>query len=262
MAGFSRSIRRRRPSFVPLGVQRSRAIRRSSMAVSGARFMRRAASSNRTLGARVAGSTRAYLARAPYSEYPIFSSARPRLAEQKAVAFASALIPATSAGSILHVNPIAQGDSIFNRQGSRLLNQAVQLRGFLAAGTTGTVCQAVLLLVWDRSPAGVVPAITDIVTSVATTAFQNPDTRDRYKLLGRWQYSVVGNSTTPTVGSELQAIDLKVSFNLPTSYLNSGLGVIAQVSTGAIYLIAYSDVVAGTNAPNFTLAARTVFADA
>lgn len=210
-----------------------------------------------------AGTTRRYVARVT-REMPLyapFSTARP---EMKYTDVAQATYAADTTGTVTYLNRIDSniGGIDQGREGSRVMMCGTQIRGFVVAGTTGTAARATMVLVYDRQPQGANPAITDIFETISSNSFQVTSTRDRFHILGRWDYTLIGNSTTPAVGKEAYQIDLKESFRKLAAFADStSTGQIANIRTGGLFLLTFGDTAAGTAAPNFTLQVRTFYGD-
>lgn len=164
-------------------------------------------------------------------------------------------------GTITHINRVVVGDTVNDRQGSRFRNLGVIVRGFASSNSATTATKGAWMVVWDRSPAGALPGITSILETVSSDSFQNTGTRDRFRILCRFDYAFVGNSTTPVTGREYFSVNQKTDFNQLTAYTDSGLADIANVNTGAIYLVTVGDTAAGTGAATLTVTTRLLFAD-
>jgi len=162
-------------------------------------------------------------------------------------------------GSLGHINPIATGSLLNQREGSRVSLCGVQIRGY-AQAAAGPLAIGCLVLVWDRQPQGAVPLITDIYTAVTPTSYQVTGTRDRFHILGRWDFKFVGGGVAPTNESALQQIQYSVNFRKDNVYDNTGVGAIASVTTGALYLMSMGDQ-AGPGNPFALVSTRVLFGD-
>jgi len=165
-------------------------------------------------------------------------------------------------GTINLIATIAQGASVNQRVGKKIALKSVQIRGNSQTGTTTTAADCALMLVYDRRPTGVLPAITDILTSADTQAFNNDANSGRFQILMRRDWVHTGNITTPATGNEFvdrsEFISLK---GLPTVYKAAGTGAIADIEQGALYAVSVGSNGAGTAAPFGTLNFRTRFVD-
>jgi len=196
-------------------------------------------------------------------EMPLHAPTAAARPEMKFVDTTQATYAANTTGSITHISIIAPGNTLSGREGNRAMLTGVQLRGTVQSNATTGIAQATCAIVWDRQPAGAVPAITSIFDAITSNSFQSVSNRDRYAILGRWNWVLIGNTTTPTVGREEQSVDLHINFMKEIVFIHdSGNGDIANVVTGALYLITMGDVAAGTADADFTLRVRTYFGDA
>lgn len=166
-------------------------------------------------------------------------------------------------GSIALVATIAQGASVNQRVGKKVLLKSCQVRGVVYAGSTGTHAQAAWMLVYDRRPTGSLPAITDILVTANATAFTNDANSGRFRIVRRWSQSVTGNTGTPVLTEELNwNIDEFINLrNLPEVFKAAGTGAIGDIEEGALYLVTVGSVAAGTAAPVAALGFRTRFVD-
>jgi len=118
-----------------------------------------------------------------------------------------AVYPMNLTGGIALIAIIPQGVGVSQRIGKRAYYKSLLIRGFIAAGSTGIITDTTYMIVYDKRPTGVLPAITDILTSVNTNAFQNDNNTGRFEVIRRSDQVVVGNSTTPTTGLEAINVD-------------------------------------------------------
>lgn len=193
--------------------------------------------------------------------YPVYAPPRSVRFEMKHVDVALATYAADTTGSVTFLTPLAPGTTILTREGSRLNLLGTQIRGVCSAGTTGTLAQATCVLVWDRQTNGAAPVITNVYETISSDAWINVDNRQRFTILGRWDFRLIGNSTTPTVGQEEFVVDRVVRYQKPQVWDQSSGSVIASVISGGLFLLTFGDIAAGTAAPKFTVQVRTFFAD-
>lgn len=165
-------------------------------------------------------------------------------------------------GEIVLVATIAQGASQQQRVGKKVLYKSLQLRGFIQAGSTGTVADAALIFVYDRRPTGSLPNITDVLNTANSLSMNNDANTGRFKILRRFDWTMIGNNATPSTGREAATIDEYVKLNgLPLVCKAVGTGAIGDIEEGAIYMISVGNVVAGTTAAVTSLTVRTRFVD-
>jgi len=166
----------------------------------------------------------------------------------------------TSGGGPTLIATIAQGASVNQRVGKKIMLKSIQIRGSAVAAATATTNDCALLIVYDRRPTGALPAITDILVSANSIAFNNDANSGRFKILRRMDFTLAGNPTTMTEGFT-KNLDDYIKVNLPVEYAAAGTGAIADVSLGALYIVTVGNQAAGTAAASATLAFRTRFVD-
>lgn len=165
-----------------------------------------------------------------------------------------------AAGSaIYNINGIAQGTDYNQRIGREIFQKSLYLRMF-GADVTGTSTQVRVMLVFDKQTNGVLPLISDILTSVSLLACNNLNNRERFVTISDKQFITSGTNAGPSnsfMNNKYKKIRLPVTFN------NTG-STIADINTGALYLViiaqnAFSGLL--TNTLNFSFVARTRFTD-
>lgn len=167
-------------------------------------------------------------------------------------------------GTIALLNTIAQGAGTTQRVGKRIKLKGIYFRGLGYSGSTTAVADTSLILVYDRRPTGLLPAITDILTAANTTAFTNDVNLDRFRILRRWDQVFTGNRTTAGQQTALTAqnfdeyVDLKM---LPQVFGAAGTGAIGDITEGALYLVSVGNQAPGTTAPEYSIANRVRFVD-
>lgn len=166
-------------------------------------------------------------------------------------------------GNIRLVNGIATGTDFTNRIGRTVSLKSIFLRIETfpeTAATTSNDCLR-LMLVYDYQTNGVLPAITDILTSVDTNAMQNLNNRDRFKVICDKIWIVGGNANTTFLqpARSYRKVYKKCNYQMIFSGTDASIG---SVSTGAIYLIVLSELTAGTTNHGSNVFVRTRFTDA
>lgn len=168
----------------------------------------------------------------------------------------------STTGTISLVATIPQGTTVNTRVGKKILYKSLQIRGRINSGSTSTLCDAANLLVYDKRPTGVLPAITDILDSVSDSSFNNDANSGRFVILRRWDYTLSGNTATPTTGNEVKDISEYVDLKgLPAVFKAAGTGAIADYEEGPLYFISVGGQAAGTTAAGTTVNMRIRFVD-
>lgn len=165
-------------------------------------------------------------------------------------------------GSITLLTTIAQGASVNQRIGKKAVYKSLQIRGAVTSNGTAIANDAALILVLDRKPTNALPAITDVLVSANARAFNNDVNSDRFKILRRWDFQLLGNTTAPATGLEGFSADAFVPMKgIPIEFNAAGTGAIGDISKNALYLITVGVNAAGGTAANATLAFRTRFTE-
>jgi len=167
-------------------------------------------------------------------------------------------------GSIVLLNTIPQGASVSQRVGKKVLLKSLQCRGSVAANGTAILNDVAFMIVYDRRPTGSLPAITDILVSASSTAFNNDANSGRFQILKREDYTLTGNPLNATTITERTVVEGSFFLGLkdmPTVFKAAGTGAIGDIEQGALYLLTVGNVAAGTAAATATLAFRVRFMD-
>lgn len=220
---------------------------------------RRYSSSRRT----VPGSTRRVRS-GPTRDYPVLT--RPRLTRKlvhvlppnqtaplKVWANDSVSAPYPA---LIHLNPIALGDSIEKRTANRVFMRNLIICGqFLASvnGTHGSDC-ARLALVYDRRPTSTLPLVNEIFDSGHQASFPTLNQRDRFEILYNRMVDFNKAAVVETGGlrfyqTSMRCFRLVIPVNRRTTFLaNADTGTLANTVTGALYITLFNeDDAADTN---------------
>jgi len=173
----------------------------------------------------------------------------------------------STAGTVQHLDIVAQGDTVNQRNGKSWINTNIQIRGRIFAGTTATLNHIAIYLIWDRQPNKVLASIDDILENRATTeseSFMKRENKGRFITIKKWNRGLVGNSTTPSTGREFVVIDKWIK--LPDECIAQATaadttGVIGNRVTGALLLATIGDKVSGTTAASIVYNYRLGFKD-
>lgn len=167
-------------------------------------------------------------------------------------------------GSITHLDVVPQGTTINSRVGARFRLTSAHLRGVLTADGTTTVTAAGFALVWDSQPNKTLPAVTDIFDSISSRSFPKRENVRRFKILRYHCPVLIGNTTTPAAGKEAERIDMYVklpSWCVAECTTADTTGAIGNRINGALYLVTFGDVAAGTADATLGVTARVSFKD-
>jgi len=167
-------------------------------------------------------------------------------------------------GTITLLNAVPQGVAVTQRVGKKILLKSLQYRGISINGTTATVNDCAWIIVYDKRPTGALPAVTDILVAATATAFNNDANSGRFRIISRWDTSLIGNNTTAAnlTSSFMKSCDTYIPLKgLPTVYKAAATGAIGDIEEGALYLVTVGWNAAGTAAATLTINTRLRFVD-
>jgi len=177
---------------------------------------------------------------------------------------ATATYAANTTGSITHLSIVPQGTTVNSRIGKAFRCTSVSVRGRVVADTTTTEALAAAYLVWDYQPNKALAAVTDILDAANANAFPKRENAGRFKIIKKWQYELLGNTTTPATGQEGHAIDDFVKLGSDKNVLCTAAdttGVIGNTIEGALLFVTVGAIAAGTADANFLVGFRLNYQD-
>lgn len=178
------------------------------------------------------------------------------------VDLASAQYACDTTGSVTLLATVAQGASVNQRVGKKIMWKSLQMRGNLRSNSATTISDNAFLIVYDKRPTGALPSITDILVTANSAAFNNDANSGRFRILKRVDAETVGNITTPATGQEAISEDFFLDLKgLPCVFKAAGTGAIGDIEEGAIYLVTCGDQAAGNTAGTLVASFRTRFVD-
>lgn len=167
-------------------------------------------------------------------------------------------------GDIVLINGVATGTDFTDRIGRRTNCVSVQLRGWFspvnATTSVGVGDMIRILLIHDSQTNGVAPTIANIFqTTIDVNSFMNLDNRERFKVLyDKKVYVAPFNATVATQNTNnMPIIDVYKKCNIPTIYEGTA-ATVGSVSSGAIWLVCWSQSAAATVVFNGTTRVRFV----
>lgn len=171
----------------------------------------------------------------------------------------------TSTWTLLNLTGIAQGDTVSNRQGSRITPEWIRMKSTvspdLATAYGGGAVELRRVVFIDRGGIGAVPAQTDVFnTATEPKSLKNYQNSQRFIILkddyvNVMNTSAAGAGTSSTFVDDLY-IDLSKYFRLVkkvTSYTGTG-ATSADIGQGAVYIAWITDQTLGTGMNNTGLA--------
>lgn len=151
-------------------------------------------------------------------------------------------------GSIALLNTVAQGVSVTQRVGKKIMMKSLQIRGLVTTEANTTVSQAAFMIVYDRRPTGALPAITEILDTVSPNSFLLDANSARFSIVHRWADVNVGNNATLFTDKGAYNIDEYIKFpknKRNVTYKAAATGAIADIDEGALYIVTCGGNIAG-----------------
>lgn len=165
-------------------------------------------------------------------------------------------------GSIALIATIAQGPAVTQRIGKKAVYKSLQIRGHVSNLSTSTTNDVAILIIYDREPQAILPAITDILVTANAASFLNDVNSDRFRVLRRITHTLSGNIATPATGNEIHDVDEYLDLkSLPVQFKAAATGAMGDLAVGALYVVTVGSSAAGTAAGAANLAFRTRFVD-
>lgn len=164
-------------------------------------------------------------------------------------------------GSITLLNTIAQGASVNQRVGKKVVLKSLQCRGQSFNNSAATGNDVAFLIVYDKRPTGALPAITDILNTANSRAMNNDANSGRFRIMKRVDCMMTGNDTNITDTTYMSQdffLDLK---GVQTVFKAATTGAIADIEQGALYLVTVGTAAAGTGAAALRVGFRCRFLD-
>lgn len=197
--------------------------------------------------------------------------------ELKVFDIAVGSLAANTTGSIALLCAPIPGAAINERIGRKITLKSFFVRGCvfadqsrpMATGANTSSQLARMMLVWDETPNGVTPAITDILTQATSQSQLNINFRDRFRILWdkTWALDPITMSTTATqsvasAGRSLYPVKKWKKLNHEMIF-NAGIaGTIADVVSGALFLVTIGMNGAGADDGTFSVSTRIRYSDA
>lgn len=171
------------------------------------------------------------------------------LAEKKALDTVSGVFACDTTGTISLISGIATGNDYTMRIGRKTTITAVQMQGYVAPFDTFTNdCLCRIMLVWDKQPNGVLPAISAVLSQATSVSFINLDNRDRFRVISDTRIMLGRVDTTATQAfssSYPEEFHIYKKVNLVTIYDGSS-NLIGDINSGALYLLTIGSSAVGT----------------
>lgn len=170
------------------------------------------------------------------------------------------------ASCMTNLTVIPNGNTGITRMGKSVNLRAVAIRGQIEAASATVEEKVSLLLVLIKTPnaATTLPAVNEILLTQSANALTNRDNASKFRILRRWDYTVIGNSTTPATESTLFDIEEYVDLKGVEALYQQGTtsGAIGSQIKGCLILLAVGTKANGaTTTPTMVGNARLYFSD-
>lgn len=169
---------------------------------------------------------------------------------------------------------IAQGTTTQERIGRKCKLNSVQFRGYVRSSlnTAAARSQVAIALIYDMRPTGTLPTAAEILETADPIALNNENGFDRFKIIKRWDFAILGNEFAPNDGALTDRSNKQMNHFVKLGkrgkracYGVDAAGVagsIAGIKEGALYLLVLSDKAsASTYCPVAVFNTRTRFTD-
>lgn len=149
--------------------------------------------------------------------------------------------PVANFAGITELNCVSQGATSYNRIGTKILVKSIDFRAvFSLAGTGPTRSTFRYMIVYDRQPNGAFPAFSDILSANISTA---PGMFTGVNMANRSRFLVLRDrvQTLDEDAGNGGSLNVKefIKTKLETQF-RTNAGNIGDITTGAIYLIAFA----------------------
>jgi len=195
--------------------------------------------------------------------------------ESKVFDVDTATYAVNTTGSFTLLNSPIQGTDMLNRIGRKIVVTSVYVRGRVQLDATGTLVANVsgsqlarMILFIDYQPNGNTPALTDVLKEANAMSQLKMNNRDRFKVIADKNYVFDGFVRVDTATQALAAFNRSIAFvkkykklALETIYNNGNAGTIADMNSGALYMLWVGDKAVGATDANAFISTRIRFKD-
>lgn len=163
----------------------------------------------------------------------------------------------TSAGSVLYITNIAQGNNEINRTGKRITLHSVLVRISVFPNSTNPAGNNLrFMIVQDRNNVGSTPGVSDVLQQLSSTAPLLSTATMRFRVICDRLYSVIAGQV---VNDKLYCkLEYRRNILNPIQYTGTA-DTDGSAGSGALFIMMVSDE--ATNGPVVHVNARTRFKD-
>lgn len=193
--------------------------------------------------------------------------------ERKFIDTAGAVYNVSTTGSITLLNGLTQGTDANKRVGRKITMTSCFIRGYVSSELSTTYTADInaisqlarCIIIYDSETNGATPVITDFLVTATSYEQLNIDNRDRFTVLMDKQWAIGPMSTTATVAlASNQTFPVKkyIKMKHPVIYNSTNGGTVADINTGALWMVWIGNVAAGTGTDaNGRVSVRVRFSD-
>jgi hypothetical protein len=149
-------------------------------------------------------------------------------------------------GTITLLNGCATGTTISTRIGRQVVVSSIEFSVTVGPTvTTGTDQIDRLLIVYDRQADGAAPIITDVLAASDSMSLFNPDNSKRFAIIYDKVFAVSGyadSSSAVVTGHIVRRMNKLIQYN------SGNAGTVADINSGAMYLISLGSAAPGATA--------------
>jgi len=201
--------------------------------------------------------------------------------EVKALDVPAAPVTLNATGAVVCINLLSVGSSFFNRIGRKINLKSLKCTGYIAPIRAQVLVDYIrILFVYDKQTNGALPAVSDILQTTSQTGANTTDilsgpnlnNRDRFVILRDNHYClphVTGAAAPFTTGGLIDQVSptirldnfIKLKGHVTQYKADSSPGVIGDIATGSLLVLALGDFPAGTEGYAMQLETRLRFWD-
>lgn len=159
----------------------------------------------------------------------------------------------------LLLNGLVPDSTASGRIGRKVNIKSIYVRGTfqMAASSTGSG-QCRMLLFWDKQANGALCSVTDVLATDAFTAVNNISNTDRFMTISD---QIINPITVATAGPSQVAFQIYKKVNLSTQFNAGTAGTIADISSGALYVMFAQSGAVAVAAPTVVGTVRIRYSD-
>lgn len=172
-----------------------------------------------------------------------------------------ATVACANDGALIKCSIPVVGTGFDNRTGRSIYSKYIEIRGLLGwtAGTASSWSNGRIILVLDENSNGVLPVITDVLTSNTIASMRNVNNMSRFKIL--YDRTHANPQTHATINNE-KLVKFRRKVRRTTEYLGTGVAS-ADLGKNQLYLILLSEqTTASANGPTYDFELRLHYDDA